>query len=170
MTGRSKNPPAKPEAFPSLAPQRGLSATERRAAPVPAPSTDAAMHQSLIGETRTASNRPTPWTVKLWMSPRQSRGFSRDNNRDAGTVLSAGRPLESHFVGPCKLTPWPEYLTLTHPPFKVDRESTAGAPPGQAFVARRPRPSVPAPTVSAPGRVLPWPARAPTTAVRTELS
>ena len=66
----SKYPPAEPEALRSLPPQRGLSATEKRGSQ---------RLRSCRPGYRNKERRNTPGYVKLWQSPRQSRGFSYYN-------------------------------------------------------------------------------------------
>ena len=68
---RSKYPPAKPGALSPLAPQRGLFAASQK-------------KQTLLASNAFArrvdqeeAKRTTPGTVKLWVPPRQSRGFSQ---------------------------------------------------------------------------------------------
>jgi hypothetical protein len=74
------NPPAEPGALPSLAPQRGLSGTEKKSGRDLKHSsslTDSAPERPSIpraGASDHIGEEPTAGTVKPWLPPRQSRG------------------------------------------------------------------------------------------------
>src|ERR1039457_815937 len=77
----SKHPPAEPEAFRLLAPQRGLIATAQDASPRAKLSTVRSLRRvpqaALSSHWRAMPRQPQiPGTVKLLLPPRQSRGVS----------------------------------------------------------------------------------------------
>src|SRR5207253_2514171 len=108
------NPPAEPGALSSLAPQRGLIATERRTEPVRcAFLVCTAVNSEAVAPNHVSTGQyqqePTAENVKLLWPPRQSRGTSlRVREWDlrgratAGTcscgVLQADEPRTLHFV------------------------------------------------------------------------
>jgi hypothetical protein len=94
------NPPAEPGALPSLAPQRGLIATEKRAEPLPMriPCLHGCRPRSGRPETREHGQyqqEPTAENVKLLRPPRQSRGtslrVSRTTRKADSTQISPDR-------------------------------------------------------------------------------
>jgi hypothetical protein len=105
----SKHPPAEPEAFRLLAPQRGLIATAQKQISRPKLSfsrkrTEGSANRSLISLESDRREPQIPGTVKLLLPPRQSRGVSHRTRpgfgfpRCGGEFESIGTYLLPHLL------------------------------------------------------------------------